>query len=268
MEHTIEESEIDMFKKRRVPCLILLISLLCCVCTIATCSIFGFPSPFGISAYFMGDLRSIDSYPTAPPRETSSIILFSDGFSDPESGWQTGSWNNGQVNYHDGKYTITVADNNIFTYLEHTFPADLSIEVDVTVAEDKFTSGMSGYFGMICRSHTQDDGYEFTFGGDSNMMFPRSAYPSIGKLGDGKATGLISSAEYGSIFLWPEQWKNQHHLRVDCIGDKLSLYVNGYLVQQVSDTNYSTGGRVGLFGGHEDAAQMLYLFDNFVIYQP
>lgn len=257
-----------MSQKRRVPCLILLVPLLCCICTIAFCFLFGFPSPLGMLNYLMGDLPTIDTYPSAPAREAESIILFSDNFSDPNSGWQTGSWNNGQVNYHEDSYNITVDDNNIFTYLDQTFPADISIEVDVTVAQNDFASGLSGYFGIICRDHARNDGYEFTIGGDSEMMFPRSAYPSIGKLADGVVTGLITSAKYGSIFLWPGYWENQHHLRVDCIGDKLSLYINGYLVQQVSDTGYSTGGRVGLFGGRENAAQMLYLFDNLVIYQP
>ena len=257
-----------MSKKRRVPCLILLASLLCCICTVALCFLFGIPSPLGISAYLMGDLPTIDSYPTAPPRGSDPVILFSDNFSDPKSGWQTGSWNNGRVNYSEGSYDISVVDNNIFTYLDRTFPSDVSIEVDVTVAEDEFTSGMAGYFGAICRNHAQDDGYQFTFGGDSDMMFPKSAYPSIGKLGDGTVTSLITSAEYGSIFLWPEHWGKIHHLRVDCIGDQLTLYINGYLVQRVSDAAYSTDGRVGLFGGREGTANMLYRFDNLVIYQP
>ncbi len=257
-----------MFKKRRVPCLILLVSFLCCTGTIAACLIFGFPSPGGVFAYLMRDLQTIDSYPTAPPRESDPVILFSDDFSDPNSGWQTGAWNNGLVNYSEGSYSITVTNTNIFTYLDRDFPPDVSIEVDVTVAENDFSSGVLGNFGIICRNHDQNNGYEFTFGGDSNTMFPRSAYPSIGKLENGRGTALITSAEYGTIFLWPEHWENRHHLRVDCIGDKLSLYVNGYLVQQVSDPTHSTGGKVGLFGGRENTINMLYLFDNLVIYQP
>jgi hypothetical protein len=58
-----------------------------------------------------------------------------------------------------------------------------------------------------------------------------------------------------------------NHIRFDCVGSTLSLYVNGSLVDQQTDSAY-TVGNTGLIAGTFDSAGTDILFDNLVVYKP
>ena len=58
-----------------------------------------------------------------------------------------------------------------------------------------------------------------------------------------------------------------NRLRVDCIGNRLSLYVNGEIVAEVTDGDLASGD-VGLASGTYDDPGTDMRFDNFVVYRP
>jgi hypothetical protein len=58
-----------------------------------------------------------------------------------------------------------------------------------------------------------------------------------------------------------------NHIRADCVGSELSLYVNGKLLTSVTDTDFANGD-VGLIAGTYDTAGTDIHFDNFVVYDP
>ncbi len=58
-----------------------------------------------------------------------------------------------------------------------------------------------------------------------------------------------------------------NQIRFDCIGNTLTLYVNGTQVDQQTDPEY-TEGNVGLVAGTFDDAGTDILFDNFFVYRP
>jgi hypothetical protein len=75
----------------------------------------------------------------------------------------------------------------------------------------------------------------------------------------------------GATELLPSDAINQgsasNHIRFDCNGDVLTLYVNGQQVDQQTDGEY-TSGNVGLIAGTYDTPGTDILFDNFSVYQP
>jgi hypothetical protein len=58
-----------------------------------------------------------------------------------------------------------------------------------------------------------------------------------------------------------------NHIRFDCVGSTLTLYVNGFVVDQQTDTDYTTGN-VGLLAGTFKTPGTDVLFDNFYVYKP
>lgn len=199
----------------------------------------------------------LESLPTAPGVEGKSI-LYSDDFSKPDSNWDTGSWNNGGADYYNGGYRINVpSENNIFAYLHQSFQKDVSVEVDVTDISKESFGSKGDFFAGITVRHTSDDSkYEFTISVNQNY-------------GSGSISIIhqnISNPIGTTIKNWklPPNWDGTFHIRADAIGDQLSLYVNGYLVYSVKDSEISSGGDIGFFGGRAGAKQ--YLFDNLVVY--
>jgi len=58
-----------------------------------------------------------------------------------------------------------------------------------------------------------------------------------------------------------------NHLRADCIGNTLTLYVNFNEVASVQDSDFATGD-VGVLAGAFAEAGVDVLFQNFVVIQP
>ena len=58
-----------------------------------------------------------------------------------------------------------------------------------------------------------------------------------------------------------------NQLRADCVGESLTLYVNGQLVAQVQDGAFPSGN-VGLIAGTYDTLGVDIFFDNLVVREP
>jgi len=61
--------------------------------------------------------------------------------------------------------------------------------------------------------------------------------------------------------------RGTNRVRGDCIGPNLALFVNGNLLVQVADMDFSAG-KTGLIAGSHDVIGVDILFDNFIVYQP
>ena len=59
----------------------------------------------------------------------------------------------------------------------------------------------------------------------------------------------------------------QNHIRADCIGNTLTLFVNSQQVSTAQDSSF-TGGDVGLFAGTYDTPGTDIYFDNFMVTAP
>ena len=64
-----------------------------------------------------------------------------------------------------------------------------------------------------------------------------------------------------------KQGAASNHIRADCVGDSLSLYVNGEKLASANDSEYSNGD-VGLLAGAFDTTGTDIHFDNFSVLKP
>jgi hypothetical protein len=192
---------------------------------------------------------------TAP---ASGSLLFEDNFSDRTSGWDRQGANEGLMDYYSGGFRMLVNSSQAnFWSTPHKDVADVRVEVD----EGKLGGPDENRVGLICRY----SGSSFYF-----FMITHDGYYGIGLFSGDQASGgqmeLIGQEEMQTSPVI-NRGTNVNHLRADCIGDTLSLYVNGEQVAQVQDARLSHGD-VGLLAGTFSQPGADIIFDNFVLIQP
>ncbi len=182
-------------------------------------------------------------------------VLLQDDFSDPDSGWPTSSSEDSEVGYRNGQYRIDVKSANweTWAYAGEDFD-DVIVEVDITKVSGDNTSD----FGVLCRYQDKDHAYQFAIGADGYYQIFRWE-PDDEKmlLGDGEWLSSDAIREGNAT----------NHLRAECVGDTLALYVNGTLIGAVRDTAY-THGDIALAVGTYDHGGTDVRFDNLVVYAP
>lgn len=179
-------------------------------------------------------------------------IIMTDDFSDPASGWPVDDENNAygyvdeayQISAEPGVYRPVTQDAELLT--------DMSLEVDITMA----AGVANAYSGLLCR--TTEEGYfyvDFSPAGDFTMG--QLVGDEVIVLAEWTPSDAIDIAE-GAV----------NTLRLDCIGDTMSAYANGQLLDSVS-VDEVTGG-IGFEAGNVEAAEetATFIFDNLVVRQP
>ena len=198
-------------------------------------------------------LSSCSSLPNPTVSTASSgDILYQEQFENNRTGWARFSNENGIIDYDGGGYRILVQQPqlNIWSTPEKDF-GDVRLEADVI----KLNGPDENRMGLICR-YRGGDYYFFIISNDG--------YYVIGKF-IGGLTLLLGQSEMqasGAI-----QTGTMNHLRADCIGDKLTFYINFSEVASATDADFSTGD-VGVLAGAFSEPGVDVLFDNFVVIQP
>lgn len=185
----------------------------------------------------------------------SGEVLFQDDFSDSGSGWDKQTEDTSRVlEYFDGYYRIQVEGSHQLLW---TGPAmqfsDVHLETDMI----KVIGPSDDTFGLVCRAEDANNYYFFVISSDG--------YYGIGKSINGahkliNAPGMLPADEIS-------QGKAKNHLRADCIGERLELFINGQGIAKVTDSQF-THGRVGILAGTLEASENVVLFDNFSVLNP
>ena len=181
-------------------------------------------------------------------------LLYQDDFTDPTSGWNRVATSQGQTDYADGVYRIFVNEPtlDIWSTAGRHFE-DVRIEVDAL----KVGGERDNRFGIICRAISPDSFYTFVVSSDG--------YYGIGKI-KGQDYHLI-----GMEALQPSSAIRKgsalNHLRADCIGDTLTLFVNDTKLIEVHDSEFPAGD-IGLIAGTYQSAGTDIRFDNLRVYKP
>jgi hypothetical protein len=181
-------------------------------------------------------------------------VLFQDPFSDSSSGWDKINSKDGVSDYVDGAYRIYVNSTNTDVWSNPGMNfSDTSIQVDAT----KVGGDDNNDFGVICRYRDADNFYFFVVSSDG--------YYGIGKMVNGqhKLIGVTAMPPSDKI----SQGNATNHLRADCVGSRLSFYVNGTMLAEYEDTEF-TSGDVGLIAGTFETPGTDIRFDNFVVSKP
>jgi hypothetical protein len=199
-------------------------------------------------------LASLACFSTSTPAPASDVLL-SDDFSNTNNNWDQVSDSSRTTDYYNTSYHIVVNDTNSDTWANPGSESftDTHIEVDAT----KNGGPDDNDFGIICR-YTDVD--KFYYG-----VISTDGYYSIMKMttDGGEPIGKDSMLESDKI----TQGASTNHIRFDCVGSTLTLYVNGNQVDQQTDSDY-TAGNVGLIAGTFDTAGTDILFDNYFVYKP
>ncbi len=184
--------------------------------------------------------------------QQSPTVLYSDDFSDTSSGWPQVDEADFSAAYYEGAYRMVVKSAmwDSWSIPNDNAYTDVMVEVDAT----KNSGPDDNDFGLICRY--QD-----------SQHFYYAVITSDGLYGIAKVTGdsteTLGTDQFGSSNLI-KQGFDTNHIRFDCVGDKLALYVNGQAVDQVTDGEYSIGN-AGLIAGTYKNPGADILFDNFKV---
>ncbi len=181
-------------------------------------------------------------------------VLFQDDFSDTGSGWDRASTDTGVSDYQDGGYHISVSPtySSVWANPGKSF-TDVSVEVD----GHKLSGVDDNEYGLLCRYQDVDNFYGASISSDGFYGFFKLENGNFGYLGTDKM--VTSDAIHKS--------SESNHIRLDCVGSTLTLYINGAMVSSTSDGTFHSGD-VGLYAGTFATTDIDIFFDNFVVRQP
>lgn len=207
-----------------------------------------------LSTWLLIALLSLSCRLFAPPAAEPARLVRSDDFSNPQSGWSRVANSQGIRDYGRGVYRLRLDQPDLDLWVA----AGLNLsEVRVEVYAMRIGQQGGDRFGVICRLTPEGDFYAFWIS-------------SQGQYGIGKTVGqeftLLSAdtLQPSSAILTGNAF---NHLRADCLGNELTLTVNGQRVGSVRDETLRRGD-VGLIAGSEDFPGVEIYFDNFSVYTP
>jgi hypothetical protein len=202
--------------------------------------------------YVDGQLAATASF--AVSGQTPSSVLWEDDFSDPGSGWSTGSYEAGQVSYEGGE--LRIRNYTASQYATHSNPglwfSDLIIEVESRLVE----GSEDNWHHLNCRVAAPGTYYVASYSADG--------YYSASSWVDNEQTSLVSPTQSDAI----RQGVGMSNVAtLACVGNQLRFWVNGELLVDVTDSALSEGdiglGAASLGGEYSDI-----VFDNLVIRAP
>lgn len=180
-------------------------------------------------------------------------ILFEDDFSNENSGWDRFSDEEGYTDYENGAYKIAVYTDTMFYWAN---PYESFNDVIIEVQAQKVSGGDAVQYGIICRHQDVDNWYL--------LMVTADGFAAIRKRYQGSDLEyILEEVPVDSI----NTGSGTNNLRAECVGSRLSLYVNGVLAVETNDSDI-TSGDVGLLAGTFDTPNTEVLFDNFVVRKP
>lgn len=188
------------------------------------------------------------------PEVSAGSVLFQDDFTRTTSGWDRYKDEAYSANYVDGAYQINISAPNTQAWARpHLEFNDVRIEVMAT----KTGGSDDNMFGVICRYQDAQNFYFFLLSSDG--------YTGIGVYRGGKERLISADALHPSSQI--QTGDSSNHIRADCIGTQLALYINGALATKASISN-APPGDVGLIAGAYENADVEIRFDQLSVIKP
>ncbi|MBN2045339.1 MAG: trypsin-like peptidase domain-containing protein [Anaerolineales bacterium] len=191
---------------------------------------------------------------TAPGTEpvevpASGQVLFSDDFSDQDTGWAW-SGTDGSISYGNGGLEFKVLSPEVFVYATSGGGyTDVIVEADTYVLQ---AAGDSD-FGLICRYVDSNNFY--------GLEISEDGYYSIWKFVNGEYFDLVEWQPTTLI-----DTSRVMKITASCVGEKFSLILDGQLLAEARDSDL-TSGDAGLMAGTWEITPVVIWFDNLVIRQ-
>jgi hypothetical protein len=188
------------------------------------------------------------------PQNPMATVLYQDDFSNPDSGWPDQQDANKSASYVNGQYLLQAftANQDVWAHPGQSL-GDVRIEVDAV----KNGGPDDNSFGVVCRFVDDDNFYFFIVSSDGYQVIGKYlagnfSYLSADKMQPSSAINLGAAV---------------NHIRADCVGSTLTLYINNQQVSTATDASFSSGD-IGLIVGTFDEPNVGILFDNLLVYKP
>jgi S1-C subfamily serine protease len=171
--------------------------------------------------------------------------LFSDDFSDPESGWSTPGGPAHSVYYEKGQLVIDVNVENtlVWSVLEQEY-ADVDFQVETTRLGGPYDNA----FGIMLRAQDVDNFYLVEISSDGFYRM-----------------GLFENDEWTSLVDWTKtdliDPGGKNSMAAEAHADRITLFINGVQADQVYDDTFSSG-LVGLVAHSLSEPYVSMGFDN------
>lgn len=238
------------------------IVILVIICMLAICvtaaGIFGFGYLKKDTAEPAPTLQSLFPEETEIPVQTEGnletaerTLPFYDDFSNPDPSWFMRDDDISFFEYTQGGLRMFLNKDDYLTFTAvDVFAEDVIVEVDA----QKIAGPEDNSYGVVCRQ--QGDTYYY-------FEITSDGYYKIARFVDD---------EYYEILPWTETeailpGNGLNHIRIECVGTTLAMYVNGISLAEVQD-NAIQDGYVGLVVGSFENPGVDLLFDNFYAASP
>ncbi|MCJ7426158.1 MAG: hypothetical protein MUO17_03355 [Dehalococcoidales bacterium] len=181
-------------------------------------------------------------------------VLFFDDFSQDTGDWDIYSDSSGQVFYESGwLHLIHYTDASLDTYtLAYQYLDDFILEVETKLVDGTDNNWQT----VLCRVQDEDNYYAFGVSADG--------YYNLAKFIDGEPTYLVY-ATYSDYI--NQGWDVVNTVYIECIGSSLTLAVNGYVLDTVTDYSFY-GGYIGFIANSLDGSFTEIAFDNLIVVEP
>lgn len=193
---------------------------------------------------------------TQPSPTPQKEVLFQDDFSNPNSGWEVGEYDAGKVGYGDGYYYVVSygGGDTMWGVANRSF-VDVAIEVDATQVSGPANNNTD--YGVICRTADPESGVGYY------LLISGDGLYAIAKGTDAGFEWLVDFTKSTAI----RQGNATNHIRAVCQGSRLSLTVNGTLLAEVEDAEFTSGDIALTATSYEDTPAEVH-FDNLVVTRP
>lgn len=242
------------------------LAIACLVFSVAGIGIvfFNWQAPAFLAPATLTPFPTLTPVPTQlpPPTETSSPVttgevLLQDDFSQDDAVWGTLTNADNSVEYDGEALRMQVfQQENWFVWSTPNSEVYEDIHIEVTVTNNDGESTTA--FGIMCHQQDASGSYYYL------AMTPGGEY----------AIAIAKEGETDIFFTNDDQWgdsslitqnKDTYRVGADCGNGVLSLYVDGQLIDSVSDGTY-TSGIVGLFTWSGDSVSSAdATFDDFIV---
>jgi hypothetical protein len=188
------------------------------------------------------------------PDVKSGEVLFQDNFSINTSGWDRYRDDLYEADYDQETYKILVFSPDTMVW---SLPNLSYTDVILRVQAWRTAGPDNNLFGLVCRYENADN---FIF-----FVLSTDGYVGIGEYNEG--TRSLLTDESLLPFEGIRSGDNINLIEAKCIGDELSLSINGQSAAQ-AHTEKTIPGDVGLLAGTYDEAGVEIRYDNFSMLQP
>lgn len=199
-------------------------------------------------------LMSMNGCAWLDPQVQPGDVLFQDDFKINTSGWDRYQDTAYNANYDQGSYRIEVYEPETMVW---SLPDLNYSNVILRVQAWRSSGPEDNLFGLICRYENADNFIFFVLSSDGFM--------GIGQYQDGSRRLLTDESLLPFEAIRPND--NINLIEARCVGDQVTLLINGQQAAQAKVDAVSTGD-VGLLAGTYSQGGVEVRFDNFSMLQP